>query len=113
MTTELKVAGTTFHLLPEGQFVRVKATYQVEGISCADVDAVLMPEPNNQYDPEAVKVMVPLENGQPFHIGYLPKESDLKRMIKTPHVATIMIKNFALNDPRYSPSWIITEVQGL
>lgn len=113
MTTNTKIAGTTFHSLPEGQYVRVKQTYAFEGIPCADVDAILMPEPTNQYDPDAVMVMVPLENGQPFHIGYLPKDSELKKAIKHNYAATVMIKNFAMNSPQYSPSWIITEVQGL
>lgn len=113
MVTQTKITGTTFHPLPDGQYLRVKQTYDFEGIPCADADALLIPEPDNQYDPEAVKVMVPLESGQPFHIGYLPKDSELKQMVKQPHPATVMIKNFALNNPQYSPSWIITEVKGL
>lgn len=113
MLTNTKIAGTTFHPIPDGQFIRVKQTYDVEGIPCADVDALLIPEPENQYDPDAVKVMVPLENGQAFHIGYLPKDSELKFMVKSMHVANVMIKNFAMNNPHYCPSWIITEVAGL
>lgn len=113
MKTQTKVAGTTFHQIPEGQFLRVKQTYDFEGVPCADTDAVLMPEPDNQYDPDAVKVMVPLENGEPFHIGYLPKDSELKTLVKKPHPASVMVKNFAMNNPQYSASWIITEVAGL
>lgn len=113
MKTSVKIAGTTFHQLPEGQYLRVKQTYDFEGIPCADADALLVPEPENQYDHEAVKVLVPLDNGQPFHIGYIPKDSELKQMIKTAHLASIMVKNFTLNNPQHSPSWIITEVQGL
>ncbi len=128
MKTNTKIAGTTFHPLPENEYVRVKKTYDFEElddtfrhggssfsrkIPCADVDAVLIPEPNNRYDPEAVKVMVPLESGQAFHIGYLPKDSELKKMVKSVHTASIMIKNFAMKNPHYNPSWIITEVYGL
>lgn len=113
MKTSVKIAGTTFHPLPDGQFLRVTQTYEFEGVPCADTDAVLIPEPDNPHDPEAVKVMVPLDNGQPFHIGYLPKDSELKKMIKQTMVAAVMVKNFALNSPQYSPSWIITEVKGL
>lgn len=116
MTTNVKIAGTTFHPLPDGEYLRVGRTYEFEGTPCADTNAVLMPEPTNQYDPEAVKVMVPLENGQPFHIGYLPKNSDLKKLISQSgknYVATVMVKNFAVKNQQYSASWIITEVQGL
>lgn len=113
MKTNVKIAGTTFHPLPDGEYLRVKQTYEFEGISCADADAILMPEPDNQYDPDAVKVLVPLDNGQPFHIGYLPKDSELKKMIRNTYAATIMVKNFAVSNPQYSPSWIVTEVRGL
>lgn len=116
MTTNVKIAGTTFHPLPKDEYVRVSRTFEFENIPCAETNAVLMPEPGNPHDPEAVKVMVPLENGQPFHIGYLPKESELKRQISASgrnYVAVVMIKNFAASNPHYSASWIITEVQGL
>lgn len=113
MQTSVKVAGTTFHPIPEGQFLKVKSKYDFEGVACADADCILIPEPTNQYDPEAVKVMVPLENGQPFHVGYLPKDSELKKMVKHSYAGTVMVKNFALSNPQYSPSWIITEVNGL
>lgn len=114
MKTNIKIVGTTFYPLPEGQYLRIKqAPYNFEGVSCADTDALLIPEPDNQHDSEAVKVMVPLENGQPFHIGYLPKDSNVKKMIKKAHPAHVMVKNFAMNNPQYSPSWIITEVIGL
>lgn len=116
MTTNVKIAGTTFHPLPDGEYLRVGRTYEFEGTPCADTNAILMPEPTNQYDKDAVKVMVPLENGQAFHIGYLPKDSDLKRQIAQSGktcLAIVMVKNFASKNPQYSPSWIITEVQGL
>lgn len=113
MKTNTKIAGTTFHPLPEGQYLRIRQTYDFEGVPCADADAVLVPEPENQYDHEAVKVLVPLDDGSAFHIGYLPKDSDLKRMVRKPCKASIMVKNYALNSPQYSPSWIVTEVEGL
>ncbi len=113
MDTNTKVAGTTFHQLPEGEYLRVKRTYTFDNIPCADADAILVPEPDNQYDPDAVKVIVPLENGKPFHIGYLPRESQLKSAVKKTYTATVMIKNFAKNSPQYNPSWIITQVNGL
>lgn len=111
--TNVKVAGTTFRPLPEGRYLRVKQTYDFEGIPCADADALLIPEPDNQYDPEAVKVVVPLDDGQPFHIGYLPKDSGLKKMVSRNCMAMVMVKNYARNNPQYSPSWVITEVKGL
>lgn len=116
MKTNVKIAGTTFHPLPDGQYLRVKQTYEFEGTSCADTDAILVPEPENPHDPEAVKVLVPLETGQAFHIGYLPKESELKRLIsgsRRSYGATVMVKNFAAKNPQYAPSWLITEVNGL
>lgn len=113
MVTNVKVAGTTFHPLPKDQYLRIRQSYEFENTPCADADAVLVPEPENPYDHEAVKVLVPLDNGEAFHIGYLPKDSELKRMVKSPLQATIMVKNFAAKNQQYSASWIITEVKGL
>lgn len=113
MVTDVKIAGTTFHPLPKDQYLRVLRTYDFEGVPCADADAVLVPEPDNPHDKDAVKVLVPLDSGKAFHIGYLPKESSLKLMVKKPCRASVMVRNYALNSPKYSPSWIVTEVEGL
>lgn len=116
MNTNIKVAGTTFHPLPENDYLTVKSTYEVEGVPCADTDAVLMPEPGNRHDPYAVQVFVRLDNGTAFCIGYLPKDEPLKMTIsaaKRPVTATVMVKNYAAKNQQYSASWIITEVSGL
>lgn len=113
MKTEIKIAGTTFHPLPENQYLRVNTVYEKDGVSCAETNAVLVPEPDNPHDPEAVKVIVPLENGQPFQIGYLPRASKQKQMVKQPCQASITVKDFTKNNLQYSSSWIITEIIGL
>lgn len=116
MNANIKIAGTTFHLIPEGKYLKVSETYMFENVPCANTNAVLMPEPENVHDSLAVKVMVPLDDGSAFHIGYLPRECSLKPTIAQSgksYLATIMVKNFAHNNPHYSAPWIITEVQGL
>ena len=113
MDVSIKIAGTTFHPLPEGMYVKVKQTFSFEDVPCARVQAVLLPEPENPYDPEAVKVLIPLENGEAFHIGYLPKAEPLKTRISGPTPAWVTVKNYARKNPSLSPSWIITEVLGL
>lgn len=116
MVTNVKIAGTTFHQIPEGKYLKVNNTFNFEDTPCANTSAILLPEPDNPHDKNAVKVMVPLDDGQAFHVGYLPKESDLKAQIaKTgnSYLAVVMVKNFASKNPHYNASWIITEVQGL
>lgn len=113
MTTNVKVAGITFHPFPEERFLKIKRQYDDDGVPSAEADALLIPEPNNPHDPDAVRVMVPLDNGEAFHIGYLPKDSSLKTQVKRAYPAVVKVKNFAMNDPRYSPSWMIIEVIGL
>lgn len=116
MQTNVKINGTTFHPIPDGEYVRVNRTFDFENMPCAETSAILMPEPTNEHDPMAVKVMVPLENGQAFHIGYLPKDSELKAQIargEENRLADVMIKDFSQKNPAYSASWIITEVKGL
>lgn len=114
MQVNVKVAGTTFHPLPENDFVKVSEQYEFEGVPCATADAVLIPEPTNKYDPDAIMVMVPLVSGGAFHIGYVPKDAThFKSLINHNYVAKVMIKNFAAKNPQLCPSWIITEVIGL
>lgn len=116
MQTNVKIAGTTFHPLPEGKFLKVGRTYTFEDVPCADTDAVLIPEPDNQYDPNAVKVVVPLDSGEAFHVGYIPKDHPLKMMVKNagrPVKASVMVKNYAMKNQQYSASWIITGVFNL
>lgn len=116
MNINVKVAGTTFHPLPEGDFLKVLRTYEFEGVPCADANAILVPEPDNQYDPDAIQVFVPLDSGQAFHIGYLPKNDPFKMAVRRamrPLKATVMVKNYAAKNQQYSASWILTEVEGL
>jgi len=60
-------------------------TFAIRGVSkepfCHLIDKVkqgmpvtLVPEPENPYDPNAVKVMVGGANGEMLHIGYVPRE---------------------------------------
>ena len=113
MQTNIKVAGTTFHPLPEGGYVKVEQKFQSGDVPCAIAKAVLIPEPENPYDPGAVKVLVPLEDGSAFHIGYLPKAEPLKAQIKAPVPARVKIFNHTANNPALSPSWVIMEVLGV
>lgn len=112
MDVNIKIAGTTFHPLPDGMYVKIDESYMVEDIPCAKTQAVLMPEPQNPYDPEAVMVLVPLENGEAFHIGYLPKMEPLKKRITGPTPARVLIQNFTQKNPALSPAWTIVEVFG-
>lgn len=111
MKTDIKVAGTTFHKVPAAG-IDIKREYMENGVPCADTDAILLPEPENAYDHEAVKVMVPLRDRQAFHIGYIPKDHPVKTMVKGVTKASMSIKDYA-QVSNINASFVITEVEGL
>lgn len=111
MKVNIKIAGTTFHKIPDGLKISVKGedVFEENGISCARTMAVLQPEPENQYDPEAVKVLVKLTDGSAFHIGYLPKAEPLKQKVKTTTLAQVVIKDYTVMGD-FNPSYLITDI---
>lgn len=114
MKTEIKVAGTTFHPLPKGVGIAIEKEFEQDGIPCAVVECILVPEPENKYDPEAVKVMVKLTNGMAHQIGHLPAKEPLKVQIARRQqflLATCLIKDFT--QMGINASYVITEIQGI
>lgn len=114
MKTDFKVAGTTFYQIPEIG-LKINKEYEDTGnnrVPCADLDAVLMPEPENKYDEDAVKVIVPLKNGDAFHLGYVPRAEPLKTKITKPVMAKMTIRDYGMVG-NYNASFIITEVEGI
>lgn len=114
MKTMIKVAGTSFHPLPEGVTIAAEETWEEgdRGIPCAKAQVVLVREPENGVDPEAVKVMIKLTNGEAHHLGYLPKTEPLKTQVGDFTLATCVIKDYR-SVGNYNPSYIITEVEGM
>lgn len=111
MKTNIKVAGTTFHPLPKEKGIDIEQELVKDNVPCAVAQALLLPEPTNQYDPEAVQVLVKLTDGTAFHIGYLPAKEPLKATIKVLTVATLLIKDYG-QVGNYNPSFILTEIGG-
>lgn len=71
-----KVVGTTFRPQPEvSQF-----NGDIDG-NIIRGKAILVPEPDNEFDPTAVAVIAELKDGSPHHVGYIPKDSPLKQYI--------------------------------
>lgn len=112
MKTNIKVAGTSFHPLPEGARIKIEHEYQEGNLPCAMAKMVLQPEPTNEFDPEAVKVLVPLTDGSAFHLGYIPKAEPLKTRIKDVMAGSLTIKDYGqMGD--LNASYVITEIIGL
>jgi hypothetical protein len=66
-TVELAVRGVSF-----GN--RQEALKRLAAYNPADVRAVLVPEPSNQADPQAVAVMVGVQGGRGlYRLGYVPR----------------------------------------
>lgn len=91
-----KVVGTSFR--PQPLFEDFAGTLSTEPGDNAPVkisDALLIPEPNNQYDPHAVMVVAKLENNQPHHLGYLARGSYLQMHTHKPTKATLKITAYS------------------
>ena len=70
---EMRVVGVTFRQNNAAEFE--KTLISRDGVkSVYETDYHLVPEPENKYDANAVKVMVPTEDGDLHQIGYLNKE---------------------------------------
>lgn len=112
MDVEIKVAGTTFHPIPKEKHVYVTQEFMENNVPCAKGPAILKPEPENEHDPNAVAVYVKLDDGTAFHLGYVPKASPVKMLIKTPKVAEITWKDWRqVGDLNLSAS--ITKIEGM
>lgn len=110
MDTYIKVAGTTFHPIPTNESVKILVEGEENGVPYAYAQAILMPEPTNEYDKDAVQVIIQLANGNPFVAGYIPKDNPMKLKIKQPVIATLHIKDYsAVGD--YNPSFIISRIE--
>jgi hypothetical protein len=66
---EIKAAGTSFGLRPE-------ALIRLAAYSPAQARAFIVPEPGNQADPAALKIMAGIQGGRGyFCMGYIPREA--------------------------------------
>lgn len=87
---EMKVVGTSF---------RLDACKELEDLlkRTTNYQCSLEPEPDNKYDPDAVKVLVnfTMTNGTPYklHIGYLSK-SDNQLYKNWKGVSSVTLKQF-------------------
>ena len=70
MSFNTKVVGTTFR--PNGQNI---LKYLARNVKSYDIVLEFEREPDNQYDPNAVKVIVGIKSSvKKHHIGYIPKD---------------------------------------
>lgn len=95
-----KVVGTTFR-----EHKHYKEYFALNedienGVSAITTIALLIPEPDNAYDPNAVMVVGKLANGQAHQIGYLrsaARGGELQLRIKQPQQASLRILAYSDN----------------
>ena len=100
-----KVVGTTFnetHYYKDfaGQVDSDAGTPTLVG------EAILMPEPTNQYDPNAVAVIAKMADGSPFKLGYLGKGTPMQAAIKAPTMAKLVVIAYSENGD-YNDSYLV------
>lgn len=69
-------------------------------------EAILMPEPTNQYDPNAVAVIAKMADGSPFKLGYLGKGTPMQAAIKAPTMAKLVVIAYSENGD-YNDSYLV------
>lgn len=106
----IKVAGTTFHKLPSGMFLKPDTVGTCNDTPAAFFTAILMPEPTNVYDPQAVQVLLQTTTGDAFVVGYMPKDEPMKARILKPTMANVTIIDYG-RVGNYNPSYIITGIE--
>lgn len=66
-----KVAGVTFPNMDGTN--RQDILQQLHGTAWREVPCRLEPEPDNQYDPNAIRVVIAMQPGTVQQVGYVPK----------------------------------------
>lgn len=106
-----KVVGTTFRPLPPNKTIQIDGKpFEVNDVPTAIAQAILVPEPTNEYDPNAVQVVVKLNTGEAFPIGYIGKDDPWQAKIKSPKLAKLRISDYSRTNG-YNPSYSIIDVQ--
>lgn len=73
-TPDIKVVGVTFRKTDLEAVAKTKEPIQKGAVSYYRANYRLVPEPDNPYDENAIKVEIENENGEHQHIGYIPRE---------------------------------------
>ena len=97
MTIE-KVVGTTFTFQEHGN--KHFEEFVGENVDCQATptrvgQAILMPEPTNPFDANAIAVVVQMTDGKPFRLGYLSKTGLLYTKITAPTLAKLIITAYS------------------
>lgn len=92
------VAGTTFRIQPSLEAFDAEPFVidhrGGQAIYAKVVDALIIPEPTNPYDPDAKKVCAYLADGQLATIGYLAKAGQLYQTIQTQTPCQLRISDY-------------------
>lgn len=97
---QAKVVGTTFRFEEQGpvHFDDFAGKVKLKGTSDVPTKiglAVLYPEPDNKYDPNAVRVIAKMKDGSTYFLGYLPKGSSACLSVKEPILAKLFIYGYS------------------
>ena len=94
-----KIVGTTFRFQEQGaitfdDIAGAKKTTE-NGVPVKVGQALLLPEPENKYDPHAVKVIAKLANGKTYDLGFLPKNSQAALAVTKPIIAKLLAYGYS------------------
>lgn len=101
-----KVAGTSFSTPHKYTDFQGEIEMNDKNVPALKTQAVLMPDPTNEYDPHAVQVLAPLKTGKAERVGFLAKNGKLYQKVKQPTAAKLTIVAYSENG-NYNDSYLI------
>lgn len=110
MTQTEKVVGTSFREQKHYTEFFSRSETVENGVTEITGDAILIPEPDNPYDSNAVMVVAKLKNGKPHHVGYLKsaqKGGMLQQKITHPQPAVLHITAYS-DSGDFNDSYTVT-----
>lgn len=99
-----KVVGTSFAHINRDR-IRPLSVEVDDGTEVATVRGVILPEPDNPYDPQAKRVVCEGVDDKAIAVGYLSKNGYLYTVINQPTSALIMATHY--NNPTLSDSYAV------
>ena len=89
-----KVVGTTFRTHPD--VASFAGTIDNTGeIPVFTGRAILMPEPTNEYDTNAIAVVAEIKDGKTHHLGYCAKNGEFYTTVTNPTLVTLRIYGYS------------------
>lgn len=99
-----QVVGTSFHLKPLGAY-KLRNEGTIDHATTFIGHAILIPEPENEFDPTAIAVYGRMKDETAHLLGYLAKDNPLKAFISEPIETKLIITHYESTVKEYNDKY--------